>query len=611
MSKKRLTNNPIFQEEIARYNTKAKHFSHQPSAFSWQEQLIGDPGEVGEQLTSRWHQLIFPIIILVLFSVLVMRLFHLQIARGSEMRALADSNRIVVKVIHAPRGVIYDRNGKILAQNEPGFRLIQATGSGQFLTRDEALSLEVKKDSRIKDLEVDNLRSYPEKDLTSHILGYVSEITSDELKDPKYQDYLSGDRVGRGGVEETYEKILRGTDGGEVIEVDAQGNKIRTLGRRDPVPGQNLKLTIDLDLQKTAQANLQEALTKSASCCGAAIVTNPKNGQVLSLVSLPSFDPTNVAKSFQNPHSPILDRAISGTYPPGSTFKIATSLAGLMSGKITPQTTVEDTGVYALGPYKFANWYFSQYGLKEPQPVDVVTALKRSNDIFFYHLGEVAGEKVMGEYAKKLGFNELTGIDLPQESKGLIPSNDWKVQNYDQIWYPGDSLNMSIGQGFVLATPVQINQLVSIVASNNRVYPPHLAWQILSPQNTLLKTYEYPEIHFDIKPEYLSLVRSGLEQVPRPGGTAWPFFTFPIMTAGKTGTAEFGDPKNKTHAWYTGYAPVDNPQIAATVLIEAGGEGSTNASPVVKEIFRYFLSSDKSNLLKDAGSASGSATLRE
>lgn len=610
MSKKRLVNNRIFQDEITRLNSKTRHFSHPTAAYSWQDSLLEDSNMSREEISTKWHQLVFPILTLVFFSIILMRLFHLQISKGTEMRALADSNRIVIKVVHAPRGVIYDRNGKILAQNEPGFRLLESSGSGKILTRDEALSLEVHKDPHYKNLEVDNLRAYPAKDLTSHVLGYVSEITEDELKTPKFENYLPGDRIGRGGVEETYEKVLRGKDGGEVVEVDAQGNKIRTLGKTDPIPGQNLKLTVDLDLQKFTRNVLQDALTKSASCCGAAIVTDPQNGQILSLVSLPSFDPTNISHSFQNPNSPILNRVIAGTYPPGSTFKIATSLSGLMSGKITPTTTVEDTGIYSLGPYKFANWYFSQYGLKESGPVDVVTALKRSNDIFFYHLGEVSGEQVMGEYAKKLGFNKLTGIDLPQEALGLIPSNDWKVQNYDQIWYPGDSLNMAIGQGFVLATPIQINQLVSIIASNNQIYPPHLGWQILSSQNKIIKSYDFRPVHFDIKPEFLQLVKTGLEQVPLAGGTAWPFFTFPISTAGKTGTAEFGNPKNKTHAWYTAYAPAENPRITATVLLEAGGEGSTNASPVVKEIFRYFFSSDKNNLIKDLN-ASAAATLRE
>lgn len=609
MSKKRLIQNPVFREEVGRYNSKTRHFVHSLSSHDWQEQLIGSSMSA-VPLPSKWHLLIFPIIILLVFVLLMMRLFHLQIAQGSEMRALADSNRIVVKVIHAPRGVIYDRNGKILAQNEPGFRLKEASGSSQVLSRDQAIAMEVEGDPRAANLEVDNIRAYPYNQLTAHILGYVSEITGDELKNPKYEGYLPGDRVGRGGVEETYEKILRGQDGGEVIEVDAQGNKIRSLGIRDPIPGQNIKLSIDLDLQQLTAKQLQNALTASGSCCGAAIVTNPQNGQILSLVSLPSFDPNNVASSFQNPHSPILNRVIAGTYPPGSTFKIATSLAGLMSGKITPSTTVEDTGIYSLGPYHFANWYFSQYGLKETQPVDVVTAIKRSNDIFFYHLGEVTGEVVMGDYAKKLGFNQLTGVDLPGEASGLIPGNDWKEANYHQIWYPGDSLNMAIGQGFVLTTPIQINQLISIIASNNQLYPPHIGWQIISANNQVLKTFDYSSEHFDISPQFLNLVRSGLEQVPKSGGTAWPFFPFPVPTAGKTGTAEFGDPKNKTHAWYTAYAPADHPEIAATVLIEAGGEGSTNASPVVKEIFRYYLSPDKNNLLKD-NNATTSGALRE
>lgn len=552
---------------------------------------------------SPWIKASLALIFILSFALLFGRAFHLQIARGKENLELADSNRIQVKTIHAPRGVIYDRNGKILASNAPGFRIAHASGSEKaaYITREEALNLEVKNDPRLLLLEIDFLRSYPLSEKASHILGYLSEITEDELKDEKYSNYKPGDTIGRGGVEETYEKTLKGIDGGEIIEVDASGKKLRSLRKKETVPGQNLRLTIDIDLQKIVYSKLSEALKKSGSCCGGAIVADPNTGEILSLVSLPSYNPDELSEALTAPDSPLLNRAIAGVYPPGSTFKIVSGLAGLESGKITADTEFEDTGVMNIGPYSFANWYFTQYGRKESGPVDLVRALKRSNDIFFYQLGAAAGEGVIVNEAEKLGFGKKIGIDILGEEAGLVPSPDWKLKTIGEVWYPGDTLHMSIGQGFLLSTPLQISNLISFVASGGKQYPAHLGLTIEDSKKGIVKDFKYDPLNQEVNVQYLNLIKKGLEQVTQDGGTAWPFFTFPIKTAGKTGTAEFGDPKNRTHAWYTSYAPVDNPKIAVTVLLEGGGEGSTNASPVVKEIFRWYFSEDKNNLIKDIG----------
>lgn len=597
-----------FDDELKKYSVQWGNFHKKsPGSVDWTSALsdnrIGDNGKTG--LLSPWRKMLLLTVVLLAFFGLFLRVFHLQVTQGKENRDLADSNRIQVQVIHAPRGVIYDRNGKILAQNEPGFRLIEATDSGKpvirSISRDEALNLELQGDQNNK-LEIDSLRSYPMGEITSHILGYVGEITEDELKEPEFADYKLGDKVGRGGVEEAYEKVLKGIDGGEIIEVDAQGKKVRTLRETSAIPGQNIYLTIDADLQKVAYDQLKINAQKSDSCCGAVIAEDPRNGEVLVLASYPSFTADKLSDALTNSNAPILDRAIGGTYPPGSTFKIASALAGLSSGKITPSTSYEDTGVLALGPYTFANWYFSEYGRKEEGGVDVVKALKRSNDIYFYQLAIATNEKIIGDYAKKLNLGQKVGIDIPGEADGLIPDADWKLKQYDQVWYPGDTLHMAIGQGFVLATPLQINNLSSIIAADGKMYPPHLALKITSSNDKVVKNFHYDgELIKGIKQSDIDIVKQGLEQVPKEGGTAWPFFTFPIPTAGKTGTAEFGDPKNKTHAWYTSYAPVGNPTIAATALLEAGGEGSTNASPIIKELYRYYFSPDKTHLMSDLG----------
>lgn len=591
-----------FSDELNKVSKKHGHFrkSSLPNS-AWEENLIPNYRSLEEsEPASPWRLAIMSSFVLVVFFGIFLRLFHLQVIQGKENRQRADYNRIQVKVIHAPRGVIYDRNDKVLAESNPGFRLKE-----KFITRDEALFLEAKNDPVANDLEIDTIRSYPYRLSAAHVLGYVSQISADELKETKYNAYHSGDRVGRVGIEQVYESVLRGKDGAEITEIDAGGQKLRTLRRVEPIPGQNVYLSIDADLQKVAFDSLQIEASKSSSCCGAAVAENPSTGEVLALVSYPSYDnnaftdPTRnkeVTAYFNDSHSPMLDRVIGGVYPPGSTFKITTALAGLSSGKIDAKTQIEDTGVMHLGPYSFSNWYFTGYG-KTDGLVDVVKALQRSNDIFFYQLGNMLGVDVLGKTAKQLGMGKKLGIDLPGEEEGLIPNNTWKEENTGQSWYPGDNLHMAIGQGFLLTTPLQILAQTSFVAADGSLMMPHLATKITSPSGTVEKEFKPNLLIKDIfKKEDIELIKKGMALVPQNGGTAWPFFSFSVPTAGKTGTAEFGDPKNKTHAWYTSYAPVNDPQIALTVLLEAGGEGSSNASPIAKTIYTWYFNSDKGNI---------------
>lgn len=595
-----------FVNELNKVSIQTKHFKHKDTDASlWQDYVLsGDEDTISTNNLSGFRRVFLLIPILVIIFGLFLRLFDLQIVSGKDNRDLADSNRIQVKVIHAPRGVIYDRNGKVLAQNEPSFRLVESSGSSSvvtYLTRDEALKMEVAGDPKLKNLEIDNSRSYLEGEKLAHVLGYVGEITSDEMKKSEFSSYKLGDKIGRGGIEEVYEKVLRGVDGGEIIEVDASGKKLRTLRETPAISGQNIYLSIDASLQRVLYQKLEEQIKTTKSCCGAAIAQDPRTGEVLALVSYPSYDPQAISDALVAPNYPLLNRVIAGVYSPGSTFKIASSLAGLESGKITAETKFEDTGIMALGTYTFANWYFTQYGRKEGE-VDIVKALKRSNDIFFYRLGQLIGEKAIGDTAKSLGLGKKLGIDLPGEVAGLIPDNSWKEKNIGESWYPGDTILMSIGQGYVLSTPLQVNNMTSAIASDGKQFPPHLVKKITDSQGKTIREFKYDGFTTkQFKKADIDLVKKGLEEVPSNGGTAWPFFTFPFKTAGKTGTVEFGDPQDKTHAWYTAYAPLEDPAISVTVLIEAGGEGSSDASPVVKETLRWFLSPDKSNLVKDSG----------
>lgn len=566
----------------------------------WKDTLLPnfDLTKAEQNHSDFWKVTLFLILCITFFFVLFLRLFNLQIINGSQNRELADGNRIQIRLIHAPRGVIYDRNGKILAANSPAFRLFDKTSKRiRLISREQALEWEVKNDPRIHELEVDNIRSYPYGEKMAHVLGYIGEISADQLKLQKYINMKPGDSIGQSGIEAQYEKNLRGIDGGEIVEVDSKGLKIRTLRTNIPIPGQNIYLNIDVEAQEKLFQLTKEAVSKAGSCCGAAVLEDPNSGQILALVSLPSFDPNIFSKGdetlineiFSKSDAPVLNRVIAGSYPPGSTFKIVSSLAALTSGKIGPETSFIDNGLIYLGPYKFTNWYFNEYG-KTEGAVNLLKAIQRSNDIYFYEVAKIIGEKSLIDMARKLKLGGKLNIDLPSEETGLVPDDAWKKKVLDQVWYPGDSLHMAIGQGFVLTTPLQILTITSFIGSGGIIYQPQLVLTNFKPKVLVSNL---------ISSDKINLIKAGLELVPKQGGTAWPFFTFPIPTAGKTGTAEYGDPKNKTHAWYTSYAPANAPKIALTVLVEGGGEGSNVAAPIAKEFYRWYFSEDKNNLIKD------------
>lgn len=597
--KKRRNLGPGFTDELIKITRKIGHFQAEESG-EWTDALLPNFRLGGTHLVqiSPWRIIFIFGLSAILFFVIFLRLFHLQIAQGKSNRELADGNRIQVKIIHAPRGVIYDRNGTILAANSPAFRLSDSgRHKARLISREDAMGWEVRNDPRFPNLEVDNIRNYPYSEQFAHVIGFMGEISDTQLKKEEFKNYKAGDQIGQYGVEAQFEKTLRGVDGGEIIEVDSKGRKIRTLRHEPPIPGRNLYLSIDASLQVKIYQLMKETLNKSGSCCGAYIASDPASGKILALGSFPSFDPNIFSKNdmdsviseiFSRIDSPILNRAIGGTYPPGSTFKIVSSLAALSSGKVKADTAFEDNGVMYLGPYKFSNWYFNQYGKVEGS-VNLVKALARSNDTYFYKIAQIIGQNTLSEWSKKLKLGAKLGIDLPGEEEGLVPDDEWKRKTYKEGWYPGDTLHMAIGQGFILTTPLQVLGFTSYTAANGILYQPKL---VLSDEPKVLIANLLPK-------DQLILVREGLRLVPKEGGTAWPFFTFPIETAGKTGTAEYGDAKGRTHAWYTSYAPADDPKIALTVLVEGGGEGSSIAAPIAKEAYRWYFSPDKNKLIQD------------
>ncbi|MEK7616450.1 MAG: penicillin-binding transpeptidase domain-containing protein [Patescibacteria group bacterium] len=581
-----------FPDEVIKATFKGPKLRNNALWEDWKDLLVPnfDALSPQESKVSIWRITIFLTVTLIAFFIIFIRIFHLQIVEGGVSRELADSNRIQIKVIHAPRGVIYDRNGKILATSSPAFRLNDSEiKKTRLITREEALELEVKNDPRAKDLEVDNIRTYPMSQILAHVLGYVG-----------------GDGIGKMGIEAQYESLLKGVDGGEVIEVDSKGVKVRVLRRNGPKPGQSIYLTIDSDLSKKLYELIVDTISKVGACCGAAVAMDPKNGEILALLSFPSFDPNiftlgfdegTILETLSDPSFPILNRVIAGTYPPGSTFKVVTALAALSSG-VSADTIIEDSGEFYLGTFRFSNWYFNQYGKKEGS-LDLVKAIQRSNDTYFYRVSQTIGEQAIADWARRLKLGSKLNIDIPGEEAGLVPDDKWKREKLGEVWYPGDTLHMGIGQGFILTTPLQILGITSFIASDGKILRPQLLSKVTR-DNVITKQFKEDLLVSELQlKQKIEKIAEGLKKVPKQGGTAWPFFSFPIETAGKTGTAEYGDPKGRTHAWYTSYAPVSDPKIALTILIEGGGEGSSVASPIAKEAYRWYFSPDKNNLIKD------------
>lgn len=521
-------------------------------------------------------------ILLISLMLLWGRAAQLQLVFGERNRELAEGNRIRKIVLPAPRGIIYDRKGRMLVRNVPIFRKCQMStrlsdgqdGKCQMLSREEALKIEAKGGEEAENLRTDIGREYVYSEVLAHLLGYLGEASEEEVKSGQYN---LGDLVGRTGIEEKYDYWLRGKDGGEVFEVNALGEKIRQIGVHQPTPGKDLHLAVDAELSKIAF----EALGGKA---GAVVATEAKTGAVLVLVSSPSFNPEKITPQILNDkRRPMFNRAIGGLYPPGSTFKIVTTAAGLEEGKIKADTLYEDTGEIRVGSYVYKNWYFTQYGKTEGK-IDVVRALARSTDTFFYKVGEWVGPSRLGEWAKAFGFGKPTGIDLLGEANGRVPTPE------QGSWFLGNTYHFAIGQGDLLVTPLQVNMMTSVIANNGKLCRPVIS------QSSKLKSQNYNSKFktenckdLNLKPETLTLIREGMKEACSPGGTAFPFFNFQPQVACKTGTAEFGDPQNRTHAWLTAFAPVEDPQIVVTALVEAGGEGSSVAAPIVKKVMEEWF----------------------
>ncbi|OGY24381.1 MAG: penicillin-binding protein 2 [Candidatus Woykebacteria bacterium GWB1_45_5] len=593
-------------------------------AESWEgkglfESVAGKPSRLS---TARVATIYF--VFFSCFLVLLARAFDLQVIQGNIFLGEAEGNRLRLEINHAPRGVIFDRGGKILAQNTPGFRLLldpqrlpadkkQAViaklafilkvpnsflaerlrnAKGEItlvndLEPDKALLVEAEsKNLAGVELEVSPIRYYSYKEITAHILGYTAEASKEDLAQKLTIPYVLGDKVGKAGVEASQEGILRGVNGYKLIKVTAEGENKGDIYQSDPHPGQNSTLSIDIDLQQFVYQALQKKIVEVGAKKASAVVLDPYTGEVLAMISLPSFDNNLFAKEIteqkyqqliSNPDNLLLNRADGAAYPPGSTFKMITATAGLETGAISAETKLVDPGFIILGNQVFENWLWRE-SHKTEGSINVVQALVRSTNTFFYRVGQMVGEKTIVKYANLLGLGQKTGIELPGETAGLIPTQSWKLATKGEPWYPGETLSMSIGQGDVLVSPLQLSIVTATFANGGRLVTP-----------TILKTGEPKVVRENfLKKETLGTVREGLYQVVTgPSGLTWVFGNLKIPSAGKTGSAESGG--ERAHAWYTAFAPYPNPKIVVTVQVENAGHGSEVSAPVVKQIFEWWF----------------------
>ncbi|WP_054259095.1 penicillin-binding protein 2 [Propionispora sp. 2/2-37] len=585
---------------------------------------------VGKKANPRLE--IFTYFIIFVMAVLIARMGYLQIAQGVYFHQQAEDNRIRLMPMMAPRGVIYDRDGTPLVSNRPGFSvsLVPMTGpipdtvlnrlSTIVGMKVEDIKAKIKQQGsplapvRIKDdvgqdivskieerrgempgvvIEIQSVRNYVNKELGVHLLGYVGEISESELEDRKNDGYQSGDIVGKFGLEKVYDKEIRGIDGGAQVEVDVTGRPVRMMGKKEPVLGNSLVLTIDSRIQKAAeramdnQLNyLQKRLGNVNAKAGAAVVMNPQTGEILAMVSRPAFNPNLFnggisVKDWQaindNPFNPMQNRTINAEYPPGSAFKIVTGAAALELGKVTPEEKILDTGRHWIIPK--GNSHGAALGW-----IDFNVALAKSDNVYFYEMGNRIGIDNLEKWARAFGLGAPTGINLPHESEGLVANRKYKEEVYGEDWYLSETFDAAIGQGFQLATPLQMASLISQVANGGHRYRPYVVSKIISPNGDTVKTFA-PEVlgNVRISERNLSAIRNALKDVTSPSGTAGYIFEgFPVPIAGKTSTAE--NPHGDDHGWFVAYGPFDNPTVAVAVVIEQGGYGSDAAAPIARKI---------------------------
>lgn len=559
---------------------------------------------------------------LALFGGIGSRLAYLQIAQGTRYRQQAESNRIRTLPKQPERGNIFDRHGKILASSRLSHAVYvwpMAPKNVEWITTRKRLAqilhtpeteiqkrldkagynsptlVRVARDlnqaqitalaeyhNQLKDVEVyiEAVREYPNRQLAAHVLGYTGEMSDRELAKKRKQGYRLGDIVGQMGVESAFEQKLRGEWGGQQVEVDGKGRIVRILGQKKAKTGQDVRLTLDLNVQKAAEKAL-------GTRQGAIVALDPRNGAVLAMVSRPDFDPNIFTKritstqwkSLQSKDHPFVNRALRG-FPPASTYKIITTTAGIESGKFAPNTVLPTYACMNIGGTRFCDWNLAGFG-----PLGFAGALAWSSDTFFYQIGRGIGGPTLIDWTRRYGFGKKTGIELAsEEARGLVADDKWKRENLDLPWSVGDTVNMSIGQGFLQVTPLQVAMMFAVPANGGYLIQPHLL-----KDNETAKTWRKS---LNLKPDTVRVLRQGLREVVDGGtGTALNSPTIP-PASGKSGTAEaFG---NKSHTWFGGYAPSNKPEIVVVAFAEhSGGGGGKICAPMVLQVMEAYFKNKK------------------
>ncbi|MDR7866977.1 MAG: penicillin-binding protein 2 [Sporomusaceae bacterium] len=580
---------------------------------------------------------VLALLVIAVIGLLVLRLAWMQLLHGAQYKKIAEDNRLRRHYAQAPRGAIYDRNGAVLVSNRPSFAvsvipaeytnpqaatpflaalaglprgeietLLAAAKAAPYtpvpVIRDAGPDILAKVEERKAALpgvviEAIPVRHYVYGMLAAHVFGYVGRINAEEYAARRDAGYTPADLIGKDGLELVWEDVLRGTPGGREVEVNARGEEIGAAGEKAAIPGKGLVLTLDANLQKAAEENLAAQIAISRSIGepakgGGVVVLDVRSGAVLVLASSPSFDPNAFAGGISakdwaalldNPGNPLTDRVTQNAYPPGSVFKIVTAAAALDRGLVTPAEIFDDKGVYKLGGWDFHGW--NPKGLGK---LNLEGGIAMSSDPVFYELGRRMGADTLAAYALTFGFGKPTGIGLPGEADGFVPTEDWKATAYGEPWYPGETIIAAIGQGYYLATLLQQASLLMAVANGGVIYRPVLVDKVLDTDGTPRQKLT-PAIARTIylAPATWETIRRGLEGVVTRGTAAAVFQGFGQTTAGKTGSAETG--RGTTHSWFACYAPAANPEIVVAALIEDGGDGSVAAGPVVRKVLDAYF----------------------
>lgn len=583
---------------------------------------------------TRLHTLL--VVCLVLFAVLLGRMVYLQLWRGDYYAKQSDGNRLRQSRILAPRGIIYDSEGKELVNNLPGYAVVlqkQSSYKPETLQRlsnllqmpveeinakikasknfyepimlknnlDQQMVTKIEEQRRYMPevmLSVQPIRNYPYHELAVHALGYVGEVSAYEIEQGLFKNITQGSLVGKGGLEKTYDKYLRGEDGAFMEEVDVAGNVVKHYDSVQPIPGKNLKLTIDYELQKELEtftdkhlAFLRSSGIAPGARAAAVVAIDPRNGAVRAMVSRPGYDPNwfvhgisskNWNSINNDPNYPMNNKVITGEYPPGSTFKIVTGSAAFELKKVGLNEPIFDGGFHPMVPT------MGNAGGEVLGWLTFIKALAMSDNVYFYELGYRVGIDNIEKYAHIFGFGERTGIDLEGESKGLVASKKVKREIWDEDWRLGDTFNAAIGQGFNLTTPIQLSVMLSIVANGGTKYQPYLVDSIINSDGSLFEKPKRAEgKHIDVSQQTIDYIRMGMSATTQEGGTASYFAGLPKPIAGKTGTAE--NSHGRDHGLFVAYGPVDDPELVVVCIVEQGGFGSVAAGPIVYKAFEEFF----------------------